>query len=153
MKRLSLSLTAFALSTVFTVSSILPAGAMPVPQQQQIKQTSDVQNVKVIKRSHKSWRGSKMRHSRNGWRSHDARGHYRSWRGHRGYSYYRPGYRRYNGFWFPAAAFTTGVVIGTTVNRGSNSHVRWCRDRYVSYRASDNTYQPYDGPRRECVSP
>nr|WP_265518205.1 BA14K family protein [Nitratireductor luteus] len=29
----------------------------------------------------------------------------------------------------------------------------WCRDRYRSYRASDNTFQPYKGPRRICRSP
>ncbi|MGV3652562.1 MAG: BA14K family protein, partial [Devosia sp.] len=26
-------------------------------------------------------------------------------------------------------------------------------DRYRSYRASDNTFQPYNGPRQQCVSP
>jgi len=34
-----------------------------------------------------------------------------------------------------------------------NAHVAWCYDRWRSYRASDNTYQPYNGPRRECRSP
>ncbi|MBW9117672.1 BA14K family protein [Rhizobium cauense] len=29
----------------------------------------------------------------------------------------------------------------------------WCAARYQSYRASDNTYQPYDGPRRTCIAP
>ena len=32
-------------------------------------------------------------------------------------------------------------------------HVRWCYDRYRSYRHWDNTFQPYHGPRRQCVSP
>jgi hypothetical protein len=35
----------------------------------------------------------------------------------------------------------------------SSAHVRWCYDRYRSYRAWDNTYQPYNGPRRQCRSP
>ncbi|MFC4625372.1 BA14K family protein [Daeguia caeni] len=35
---------------------------------------------------------------------------------------------------------------------GSN-HIRWCTERYRSYRASDNTYQPLTGPRTRCVSP
>ncbi|HHP6709089.1 TPA: BA14K family protein [Acinetobacter baumannii] len=26
-------------------------------------------------------------------------------------------------------------------------------DHYRSYRAYDNTYQPYDGPREQCWSP
>lgn len=32
-------------------------------------------------------------------------------------------------------------------------HVQWCYARYRSYRAYDNTYQPYHGPRRPCYSP
>lgn len=36
---------------------------------------------------------------------------------------------------------------------GGNGHVRWCFARYRSYRAYDNTFQPYYGPRRACVSP
>jgi len=34
-----------------------------------------------------------------------------------------------------------------------NSHVNWCYNRYRSYRAYDNTFQPYNGPRRQCYSP
>jgi len=36
---------------------------------------------------------------------------------------------------------------------GSNRHLAWCYDRYRSYRLSDNSFQPYHGPRRECLSP
>jgi hypothetical protein len=32
-------------------------------------------------------------------------------------------------------------------------HIRWCAERYRSYRASDNSYKPLDGQRRECLSP
>lgn len=32
-------------------------------------------------------------------------------------------------------------------------HEEWCYDRYRSYRAYDNTYQPYNGRRRSCRSP
>ncbi|MDQ2632323.1 MAG: BA14K family protein, partial [Pseudomonadota bacterium] len=42
---------------------------------------------------------------------------------------------------------------GATVHRGGSAHVQWCYDRYRSYRASDNTFQPYNGPRRQCYSP
>ncbi len=31
--------------------------------------------------------------------------------------------------------------------------VIWCANRYKSYRAEDNTYQPYDGPRMKCTPP
>lgn len=33
------------------------------------------------------------------------------------------------------------------------AHVRWCNNRYRSYRAWDNSFQPYHGPRRQCMSP
>ena len=36
---------------------------------------------------------------------------------------------------------------------GGSAHVQWCYDRYRSYRASDNTFQPYNGPRQQCYSP
>ncbi len=35
----------------------------------------------------------------------------------------------------------------------SQSHVNWCHNRWRSYRVSDNSYQPYNGPRRICASP
>jgi hypothetical protein len=34
-----------------------------------------------------------------------------------------------------------------------NNHVNWCSQRYRSYRIPDNTFQPYNGPRKQCVSP
>ena len=84
------------------------------------------------------------------------------WRGHRGYRDYRPGYRRHGDFWFPPAAFIAGAILGGALTaqeppiryrpRG-NAHIDWCYDRYRSYRASDNTFQPYNGPRRQCRSP
>ena len=80
------------------------------------------------------------------------------YRGYRGYRYQRPGYRYHNGYWFPFAAFATGAIIGGAIaaDRGvsySSAHVRWCNNRYRSYRAYDNTFQPYHGPRRQCYSP
>ena len=33
------------------------------------------------------------------------------------------------------------------------AHVAWCSSRYRSYSADDNSYRPYSGGRRECVSP
>jgi hypothetical protein len=37
--------------------------------------------------------------------------------------------------------------------RLSSAHVQWCYNRYRSYRAWDNTFQPYNGPRQQCWSP
>lgn len=76
--------------------------------------------------------------------------------GRRGYRDRRPGYRQYNGYWFPPAAFIAGAIIGGALSNQrqmSNAHVEWCASQYRSYRTSDNTYQPYNGPRRACVSP
>lgn len=94
---------------------------------------------------------------RHGFYHHGGWGYYN---GHRGYRHYRHGYHYYNGWWFPAAVLggIGGAIIGNAmapqpVYRGGNAHVRWCYSRYKSYRASDNTYQPYNGPRRECVGP
>ncbi len=34
----------------------------------------------------------------------------------------------------------------------TDEHIRYCFDRYRSYRPADNTYQPYGGgPRRQCL--
>jgi hypothetical protein len=54
----------------------------------------------------------------------------------RPYGYYRP-YRQYE----PSVSYEGG------------SHVSWCFARYRTYRAFDNTFQPYYGPRRQCVGP
>ena len=34
-----------------------------------------------------------------------------------------------------------------------SAHLDYCYNRYRSYRQSDNTWQPYNGPRRQCISP
>src|SRR5690606_16990240 len=91
----------------------------------------------------------------------ERRGGHTYWRGHRGYREYRPGYRRHGDFWFPPAASALGAIIGGAIasqppayaHPRSNAHIEWCYNRYRSYRASDNTFQPYNGPRRQCYSP
>ncbi|WP_425350242.1 BA14K family protein [Phyllobacterium phragmitis] len=79
------------------------------------------------------WRHHNRRWDRHhGWRHH--RRHYRpryGWGVRPHYRGHRPRYRR------PAGS----------------AHVRWCYNRYRSYRAYDNSYQPYNGPRRQCYSP
>lgn len=37
--------------------------------------------------------------------------------------------------------------------RHSDDHVAWCRERYRSYQPESNSYTPYSGGSRECVSP
>jgi hypothetical protein len=60
-----------------------------------------------------------------------------------GQRYYQPYYEPYYAPPPPRRAYRGGM----------NAHVAWCYDRYRSYRAYDNTYQPLRGPRRECRSP
>ena len=92
----------------------------------------------------------------------EQRGNWWYYNGHRGYRDRRDGYRYYNGFWFPAGAFLAGALITgaiasqpsvTIINRGGGAHTEWCYNRYRSYRAYDNTFQPYNGPRQQCYSP
>jgi hypothetical protein len=89
----------------------------------------------------------------------ERRGNYYYYNGQRGYRDRRAGFRYYNGFWFPNSAFSFGFSVNSDRDRNRGSyrlsaqHVAWCHDRYRSYRTSDNSFQPYNGPRRECVSP
>ncbi|WP_299559202.1 BA14K family protein [uncultured Sulfitobacter sp.] len=92
--------------------------------------------------------------------------------GYRGSRAARRGYRRdSDGFWYPLAAFALGAVILNELNnnqpqrqvttRGWShipagnlaAHDAWCDQKYRSYRRSDKTFQPYNGPRRYCNSP
>ena len=110
------------------------------------------------RRGDRDWRRGDNRGPRG--RDWVRRGDSYYYRGHRGYRHHRPGYRQYNGWWFPPAAFIAGAIVGGAIAnppveyrpRG-NAHVEWCYNRYRSYRASDNTFQPYNGPRRQCRSP
>lgn len=89
----------------------------------------------------------------------ERRGGDRFYRGHRGSREYRRGYRRGDdGWWYPLAAFGLGAAIGSMAAQpratpSGSAHVDWCYSRYRSYRASDNTFQPTNGPRRQCNSP
>lgn len=91
-----------------------------------------------------------------GGRHYGGRGRYHGGRyyGHRG-GYYRHGYYNNGGsFVGPAVGFIAGAIVGNAIANGGrhngSAHVRWCYDHYRSYRASDDTYQPYHGPRRYC---
>lgn len=94
------------------------------------------------------------------WRHHGG-GYYG---GYRGYGGYRHGYRYHDGSWYPLAAFGAGALIGGAIasepryeaspSGGINPrHYEWCANRYRSYRGYDNTFQPTNGPRQECLSP
>ena len=140
MNRIMTGMLATVLSVSFAAAAAVPVNAASIYVPQPTPSASqDVQNVQ--------WRGHNRVYRRHG-------GHY--WRGHRGYRHYRHGYRRHGDFWFPLAAFATGAIISGAIANDrppgyGSSHEARCYARYRSYRAYDNTYQPYNGPRRQCT--
>jgi BA14K-like protein len=154
MKKLLLTVCAAAMAVTAIASSMVEANAAPVMFPKLEAGTSDVQEVR-----------DGPRYYRHG--NFYRRGNDYYYNGHRGYRHHRPGWREHNGWWFPPAAFITGAIIGGAIasqpapayrpapvyRPGRNDHLRWCYDRYRSYRASDNTFQPNYGPRQLCVSP
>ena len=57
-----------------------------------------------------------------------------------------------------------GIVAGAAIANSAkpkdvvvvpagNAHLSYCYNRYKSYRDWDNSWQPYNGPRRQCISP
>jgi hypothetical protein len=153
-----LAIIAISVMTAFT--GVLPAQAFPVasaPKVETSQPKADVQQVQY-------WRHGDRRYGDRRW------GGYRD-RDSRHYSdrYYRNRhYRHHNG---NAGAIIGGLAAGAIIGGalaqpryaqpryspqqryvGGNSHVNACYARYRSYRASDNTYQPNYGPRRQCVN-
>lgn len=155
MKKFTSTLCALSLGVALGMVPVMASTAAPMvaaPAVTAPAGLSDVQKVQHRRDWHHSNRGNSYK-----------RGH---WNGHRGYKHRRSGYRRHSdGLWYPMAAFGLGAIIGgaiasqpepAPVYRGSalsNAHVQWCYGKYRSYRASDNTFQPYSGPRQQCRSP
>ena len=147
MKKLLTTVCAAVMAVTAVASTMATADAMPLPAMK--SGNTDVQQV------------------RDGPDRFYRRGNNYYYNGHRGYRDRRPGYRRHNGYWFPPAAFIAGAIIGGAIANqpgpvyrpapayrpASNAHVRWCYNRYRSYRAADNSFQPNYGPRQQCVSP
>ncbi|WP_337182791.1 BA14K family protein [Shinella sp.] len=158
-----------AISALFAVTPVVPAGAMPLP----VVKVQQADNGLAVQRVDDRRYLRKFRHSRtSGWSQNSER----RWSGQRMYRhhrydrgryydrrYYRHGprygyYRHRDNAWVPFAAMGMGALIGSAIANdrayaGGSSHVNWCANRYRSYRAYDNTFQPYNGPRRQCVSP
>lgn len=97
--------------------------------------------------------------NRGGWERHGRwegdRRYHRGW--DRDRRYYRDGYyhRRHNNAGAVIGGLAAGAIIGGALASQSNarsygSHEDYCRAKYRSYRAYDNTYQPNNGPRRQC---
>ncbi|HEY0122343.1 MAG TPA: BA14K family protein [Rhizobium sp.] len=145
----TIAISAAVALTSFTPSFAMQMPAAPVATADKAAPT-DVQQIQW--REYGGYRGG---YYRRGWHG-----------GYRGYPGYRRGYRYHDGYWFPLAAFGAGALIGGAIASqpryypapapavGINPrHVDWCLGRYRSYRAYDNTFQPNNGPRRQCYSP
>ncbi len=138
MKKLAVVL--ISLATAFT--GVAPAHAFPSISAPKVETATKVQQVDH-RRGHR-WHGHRR------WRGHDR------YYGHRHYRRHR-----HNNAGAIIGGLAAGAIIGGAIasqqpryyRGGGNAHVRWCYDRYRSYRASDNTFQPYNGPRRACRSP
>jgi hypothetical protein len=159
MRKLAIILV--SLITAFT--SITPVQAFP-----SVNMATAVKNPDVIDVRHRRYYRYGRDHYRYGWR--DDRRHYRRHHHHGGAilgglaaglifgsmlaypPYYGP--RAYYGpgaYYVPRAYYAPRAYYSPRVYYGSNAHVRSCYARYRSYRAWDNTYQPYYGPRRPCL--
>lgn len=157
------TLAVIALSLATAISSVSSATAFPGVHTN-LPQATDIQRVQF---QYERGEQSKLRalHNDCNYRycgdRYDRRGYYHDRR-----SYYRDRYRRHHRRDSNAGAIIGGLAAGAIIggllsqprysNRrayGGNSHTRWCYARYRSYRAWDNTYQPYNGPRRPCYSP
>ena len=172
MKKFLSALCATALTASIAVAGALPANSAPI----YVPKAPTVEHSDVVKVQDFRW---KRRGGRDGARFGNRRnfnnnwdGSRRNWdgprridrragwyNGYRGYPYKRYGYRYHDGFWFPAGAFITGAIVGGAIANsnsyyrggGGSAHVEWCYDRYRSYRAYDNTFQPYNGPRLSAI--
>lgn len=149
-------------AAVFSVTGIVvaaPASAAPIQPMKLENNMTGIQQVQHRHGGRAQYHGPRGYH-RGGFYQHRGHPYYN---GHRGYRYANPGWRRYNGWWFPPSAFVAGAIVGGAIAsqpapvyrapQPGSAHVRWCYDRYRSYRAYDNTFQPYNGPRQQCYSP
>jgi hypothetical protein len=151
--------SAFALTPAMAGPAVyLPNGAVPdssarvIQVQQIIGQPPQVFNG--FGPIHPRYSGSYRHH-----RDYSGRHYRHHWNRHN----YRHGRYYYRDYDNDGAGVVGGLIAGAIIGGiaanafgnggGGSAHVRWCYNHYRSYRASDNTYQPYNGPRRQCVSP
>ena len=137
MKPFRLAFAAQVSALAFVMALPVPAAAVPLAVPEKPAVSSDVIQVQ---------------------RRFERRGDRYFLNGRRGFRDRRPGYRRYRGFWFPPAAFVTGALVGGALaqsrpRRVRDPHVEWCLNRFRSYDPVSDTFQPFNGPRRRCISP
>ena len=149
-----------ALASIMAITGMIPAQAQVIRPAAPIAATTDATTVQYRDRYERRF---DRRVERRIDRRIDRYERARYWNGHRGYRDRRAGYRYHNGYWYPLAAFAAGAIIGGAIAQprpvapraaGLNPrHYSWCEARYRSYDARSNTFQPYNGPRQQCLSP
>ena len=131
MRMITRSTVAAGFGLLLAASAVVPASAITMPALSAPEQQSDI--IQVRDHGHGHW------HNHNHWRG----GHKR----HGSDSYYDDDSD--SGVLFKS--FVTGTLFYRQhAERYYDGHARACASRYQSYRASDNTYQPNHGLRRQC---
>ena len=140
-----------AISIAASFSWIAPAQAFPVVN-------APIVAAAPSEATQVDWNGHRPYVRRN-FGGHDFRDrgkYYNSGRHYNNGRYYRHGgyygYRNGGNAGAIIGGLAAGAIIGGALAapRYSGSHADYCANRYRSYRASDNTYQPSNGPRRQC---
>lgn len=173
-------LVAAALATLVVATSAIPAQSMQV-NGNPAGANGNIERVdgRNWDRDGRNWdrrQGYDGRHGYDrGQQAYDRRGGYYN---RDRYNRYPPGYRpprpgpnwrwdNNDNAWVPLAVLGAGaLIIGGAIAANNNNnnrqqqtngvnprHYAWCEQRYRSYRAYDNTFQPYNGPRQQCLSP
>lgn len=151
MKNALKTLIIAGLSASILSASVMPSQAMPLVSAPQVEK----QIVQVQYRDDRYWdrrgdRWDRRYDRRDRWDDRYDRRH-----------------RSHNNAWVPLAA---GALIAGALIAGSAAsqpryapapsraginprHYEWCSARYRSYDSYSNTFQPYGGPRQQCLSP
>lgn len=154
MKKLAI----IVVSAITAFSGVAPAQAFPMVGVQKVETSQPIEKVQ--------YRGEVWRNGgRPGPYYRHHRRHYRDgYRGRHYGRYYRHRHHHGSNAGAIIGGLAAGAIIGGALAQpryapparryvGASSHTEWCYNRYRSYRAYDNTFQPYNGPRRQCYSP
>jgi hypothetical protein len=130
-------LTVGIMALVTGFSSVVPAYAFPSAKPVDV-QLSDIIQVRDY--------GHNGRHGNHVWHDH---GHYNGNHGYRRH-YDHDGNAGAVIGGLAAGAIIGGIISSQQPRYSTNSHAQYCSNRYRSYRAYDNTFQPNSGPRLQC---
>nr|WP_246727764.1 BA14K family protein [Chelativorans sp. Marseille-P2723] len=138
-----------AAAMAFPVIAPAPAAAAPIHRAPSIAADNATHAIDVQYRE------------RRHYRPHRAYPRHRHYRPHRHHAPRYRVYRRDNSAAALLGGLAAGAIIGGVLSSQSkaapvhraDAHVQWCLSRYRSYDVRTDTFQPYNGPRRYCISP